>query len=151
MSKICTSCGYSDESETKKFCPKCGMPMINFSEKPIAEKETERSDIIKNYVAYKKDADERIAELKVEREERDRKNLLSLAKDLDMDVKSLAKLPTKELKKAVEDEQHKQIQEEMHKWLKPEDAFDNEDEDDDDDIYIEDEEYDIDDDDDEED
>lgn len=151
MSKICTSCGYSDESETKKFCPKCGMPMINFSEKPIAEKETERSDIIKNYVAYKKDADERIAELKVEREERDRKNLLSLAKDLDMDVKSLAKLPTKELKKAVEDEQHKQIQEEMHKWLKPEDAFDNEDEDDDDDVYIEDEEYDIDDDDDEED
>lgn len=142
MSKICTSCGYSDESETKKFCPKCGMPMINFSEKPIAEKETERSDIIKNYVAYKKDADERIAELKVEREERDRKNLLSLAKDLDMDVKSLAKLPTKELKKAVEDEQHKQIQEEMHKWLKPEDAFDDEDEDD----YIEDEEYDIDDD-----
>lgn len=142
MSKICTSCGYSDESETKKFCPKCGMPMINFSEKPIAEKETERSDIIKNYVAYKKDADERIAELNVEREERDRKNLLSLAKDLDMDVKSLAKLPTKELKKAIEDEQHKQIQEEMHKWLKPEDAFDDEDEDD----YIEDEEYDIDDD-----
>lgn len=149
MSKICTSCGYSDESETKKFCPKCGMPMINFSEKPIAEKETERSDIIKNYVAYKKDADERIAELNVEREERDRKNLLSLAKDLDMDVKSLAKLPTKELKKAVEDEQHKQIQEEMHKWSKPEDAFDNEDEDDDDDVYIEDEEYDIDDDDEE--
>ena len=145
MSKICTSCGYSDELETKKFCPKCGMPMINFSEKPIAEKETERSDIIKNYVAYKKDADERIAELNVEREERDRKNLLSLAKDLDMDVKSLAKLPTKELKKAVEDEQHKQIQEEMHKWLKPEDAFDDEDEDD----YIEDEEYDIDDDDEE--
>lgn len=143
MSKICTSCGYSDESETKKFCPKCGMPMINFSEKPIAEKETERSDIIKNYVAYKKDADERIAELNVEREERDRKNLLSLAKDLDMDVKSLAKLPTKELKKAVKDEQHKQIQEEMHKWLKPEDAFDDEDD------YIEDEEYDIDDDDEE--
>ena len=142
MSKICTSCGYSDELETKKFCPKCGMPMINFSEKPIAEKETERSDIIKNYVAYKKDADERIAELNVEREERERKNLLSLAKDLDMDVKSLAKLPTKELKKAVEDEQHKQIQEEMHKWLKPEDAFE-----DDDDVYIEDEEYDIDDDD----
>lgn len=135
MSKICTSCGYSDESETKKFCPKCGMPMINFSEKPIAEKETERSDIVKNYVSYKKDAEERIAELNVEREERDRKNLLSLAKDLDMDVKSLAKLPTKELKKAVKDEQHKQIQEEMHKWLKPEDAFDDEDE-----------EYDIDDD-----
>ena len=149
MSKICTSCGYSDESETKKFCPKCGMPMINFSEKPIAEKETERSDIVKNYVAYKKDADKRIAELNIEREERDRKNLLSLAKDLDMDVKSLAKLPTKELKKAVKDEQHKQIQEEMHKWLKPEDAFDNEDEDDDDDVYIEDEEYDIDDDDEE--
>lgn len=145
MSKICTSCGYPDELETKKFCPKCGMPMINFSEKPIAEKETERSDIIKNYVAYKKDADERIAELNVEREERERKNLLSLAKDLDMDVKSLAKLPTKELKKAVKDEQHKQIQEEMHKWLKPEDAFDDEDEDD----YIEDEEYDIDDDDEE--
>lgn len=143
MSKICTSCGYSDESETKKFCPKCGMPMINFSEKPIAEKETERSDIVKNYVSYKKDAEERIAELNVEREERDRKNLLSLAKDLDMDVKSLAKLPTKELKKAVEDEQHKQIQEEMHKWLKPEDAFDDEDD------YIEDEEYDIDDDDEE--
>lgn len=142
MSKICTSCGYSDESETKKFCPKCGMPMINFSEKPIAEKETERSDIVKNYVSYKKDAEERIAELNVEREERDRKNLLSLAKDLDMDVKSLAKLPTDELKKAVKDEQHKQIQEEMHKWLKPEDAFDDEDEDD----YIEDEEYDIDDD-----
>lgn len=140
MSKICTSCGYSDESETKKFCPKCGMPMINFSEKPIAEKETERSDIVKNYVAYKKDAEERIAELNVEREERDRKNLLSLAKDLDMDVKSLAKLPTKELKKAVKDEQHKQIQEEMHKWLKPEDAFEDEDD------YIEDEEYDIDDD-----
>ena len=142
MSKICTSCGYSDESETKKFCSKCGMPMINFSEKPIAEKETERSDIVKNYVSYKKDAEERIAELNVEREERDIKNLLSLAKDLDMDVKSLAKLPTKELKKAVKDEQHKQIQEEMHKWLKPEDAFDDEDEDD----YIEDEEYDIDDD-----
>lgn len=145
MSKICTSCGYSDESETKKFCPKCGMPMINFSEKPIAEKETERSDIVKNYVAYKKDADERIAELNVEREERERRNLLSTAKDLDMDVKSLAKLSTKELKKTVEDEQRKQIKEEMHKWLKPEDAFDDEDEDD----YIEDEEYDIDDDDEE--
>ena len=143
MSKICTSCGYSDESETKKFCPKCGMPMINFSEKPIAEKETERSDIVKNYVAYKKDADERIAELNVEREERERKNLLSTAKDLDMDVKSLAKLSTKELKKTVEDEQRKQIKEEMHKWLKPEDMFEDEDD------YIEDEEYDIDDDDEE--
>ena len=145
MSKVCTSCGYTDESETKKFCPKCGMPMINFSEKPIAEKETERSDIVKNYVAYKKDADERIAELKVEREEKERKQLLASAKKLEMDVKSLVKLPTDELKKAVEDEQHKQIQEEMHKWLKPEDAFDDEDEDD----YIEDEEYDIDDDDEE--
>lgn len=145
MSKICTSCGYSDESETKKFCPKCGMPMINFSEKPIAEKETERSDIIKNYVAYKKDADERIAELKVERDEKERKQLLASAKKLEMDVKSLVKLPTDELKKAVEDEQRKQIKEEMHRWLKPEDAFDDEDEDD----YIEDEEYDIDDDDEE--
>ena len=145
MSKICTSCEYSDESETKKFCPKCGMPMINFSEKPIAEKETERSDIVKNYVAYKKDADERIAELNVEREERERKNLLSTAKDLDMDVKSLAKLSTKELKKTVEDEQRKQIQEKMHRLLNPEDMFDDEDEDD----YIEDEEYDIDDDDEE--
>ena len=145
MSKVCTSCGYTDESETKKFCPKCGMPMINFSEKPIAEKETERSDIVKNDVAYKKDADERIAELKVEREEKERKQLLASAKKLEMDVKSLVKLPTDELKKAVEDEQHKQIQEEMHKWLKPEDAFDDEDEDD----YIEDEEYDIDDDDEE--
>lgn len=143
MSKICTSCGYSDESETKKFCPKCGMPMINFSEKPIAEKETERSDIVKNYVAYKKDADERIAELNVEREERERRNLLSTAKDLDMDVKSLAKLSTKELKKTVENEQRKQIKEEMHKWLKPEDMFEDEDD------YIEDEEYDIDDDDEE--
>lgn len=150
MSKICTSCGYSDESETKKFCPKCGMPMINFSEKPIAEKETERSDIVKNYVAYKKDADERIAELKVEREEKERKQLLASAKKLEMDVKSLVKLPTDELKKAVLEEERKQIQERMHGLLRPEDLFDNDDEDDDD-VYIEDEEYDIDDDDDEED
>ncbi len=73
------------------------------------------------------------------------------AKKLEMDVKSLVKLPTDELKKAVLEEERKQIQERMHGLLRPEDLFDNDDEDDDDDVYIEDEEYDIDDDDDEED
>lgn len=75
MSKICPNCGATAD-DSRRSCPKCGMPLCDVVAKPVADEETDIKTLGKRINELKEDAEKdkenrkiRIEEIKKKREE----------------------------------------------------------------------------------
>lgn len=75
MSKICPNCGATAD-DSRRSCPKCGMPLCDVVAKPVADEETDVKTLGKRINELKEDAEKdkenrkiRIEEIKKKREE----------------------------------------------------------------------------------
>lgn len=112
--KKCNNCDFEDKFGTRRSCPICGMPLIDFSREPEEYKERTRKEIIED-IKNTQDEVEEIIDTRI------RNRLLEEVKKYEIAITS--SMSNEEIKSLIKEKKEKSMEDIFDEFMKAEDDF----------------------------